>query len=91
MKINYFSLNEAIDYLREFSCLDIDPTFFKRFRVKGTNYSIILANQLYPDSEFKTKLYIMNECYQVFSFEDFLDSMPPEIMQEFLFHIDMFR
>ena len=90
MKINYLSLNEAIDYLREFSHLEPDPSFFKRFKVQRTNYSIVLSSAPI-DSKFKTKLYIINEFYQVFSFEDFLNYIPPEIAQEFIFHIDMFR
>jgi hypothetical protein len=95
MKINYLDVEEAIDYLKQFSCLDNDPSWPKRFVVRGTSWVLIIGNSSSWGSHIKSKIYMMNQEFESgiceMSIEKFLSEVSPEVFEEFLFHIDMFR
>ena len=98
MKINYLEVEEVIDYLKQFSCLDNDQSWPKRFVVKGSSWVLIIGNSGNWGSHIKSKIYMINQEFEqgiyemsIEKFEKFLGEVSPEVFEEFLFHIDMFR
>jgi len=98
MKIEDMSISEAESFLSQLSCLKPVGSYLleKRFIVVGAeNYDIVVRipsmNGLFCCKFIINRTYDDGGVAYGIDFEDFLESVPEHIQEEFIFHIDMFR